>query len=650
MKKLVLLLFSFSPLAVAQSMPTAALSCNLLDAGGYSSTPSYRQCQVVTEGGISYKSLVNGNHGNDPATDGGTHWVPLYTLNSVTLAAAIGGAPVVTPPAPSDIIGDFFFNSTTGLGVNDSSGNGNNATITTSTGLVRDGLGFTFGATSEVDYTGGLNGAKTIYILANFPPGVVGVINNLTAAVLSSSNATGGSLEILGYQSTLSNSGGIYGVWVRGNGSPLMIVSDVYAGVHLITVSCTSSSTSAIYLDTVPLPLTSYQAGPAACASLQSSGHFLIGPSASNPSLTPAGITVYRETFASGSHTAAQVSTFGRAILNQARIAGVPIDPIIYRGTKRNWVFAGDSQTCGTGLTSTPACNVGTYSPLAHPTIAVANTTVNSYNVQNFGIPGEYIQGQLAALPSVYCPFANTIDGVSNASIQEGTNNFLTSGVTAAQVWAFMAAWGHNAAACGFRPIVNTMSSRGGNDANGTSYDTDMVTLNGLIRANWKSAGFAAVWDGGTWPAYGAVGAAGNATNFPDTIHYSAAIQSTQGISEACLADHLDGSSPGNMNPIAVTSSRTLTCADGGLNVNAVGGNVNLTFLTAQFLTDLPIRICNITPSGSNTVTATAPSDFTFNNVSGATTKTVSAGTCVNFVSTWNGLTTSSTGGFWKTM
>lgn len=120
------------------------------------------------------------------------------------------------------------------------------------------------------------------------------------------------------------------------------------------------------------------------------------------------------------------------------------------------------------------------------------------------------------------------------------------------------------------------------------------------------------------------------------------------GAAVACIINGMDGSSPSQMNPTTVTASSTATCADGGRLIDATAGNVVYTLPTAMYQTGRKVRYCNVTPSGTNTVTLAAPSDFPFNNISGNTSITISANTCSNLEATWNGLTTTSTGAYWR--
>jgi trimeric autotransporter adhesin len=316
--------------------------------------------------------------------------------------------------------------------------------------------------------------------------------------------------------------------------------------------------------------------------------------------------------------------------------------------------MTGDSITCGTTLTGgSSVCGTGTNASNAYWSTAVSSTT-NTYIPAVYGIPGAFVQQQIAYAPTVYDPLCVSSAGRSIATLFEGTNNFLTVAQTYSFVASLEAAWVSTMKAAGCRTILISPLSRQSTDGVGTTYDTDIIGLAALMRNLGVADAFI---DMGTDPAFGAVGAYANPSAlcsggncFNDGIHPSAAGHVRIGLAIACAVNALDGSSPAAMNQIAITAtSGTLACADGGRNFNAVGGSINWTLPTAMYQTGRKVRYCNITPSGSNTVTLTAPSDFPFNNVSGATTKTISAGACLNLEATWNGLTTSSTGAFWKT-
>jgi hypothetical protein len=93
------------------------------------------------------------------------------------------------------------------------------------------------------------------------------------------------------------------------------------------------------------------------------------------------------------------------------------------------------------------------------------------------------------------------------------TTNDIYFGYSASQVWSFVQKLGNDARSAGCIPIIATIPSGDGSETARQAYDA-------LVRANWKTAGFAALDDVAAYPALGASNAHTNTACFNgDGIH-----------------------------------------------------------------------------------------------------------------------------------
>ena len=569
-------------------------------------------------------------------------------ISGPTVIAALGYTPsTFAPLTGTGLLGQYQFNESSGTTLIDYSGNGNNGTITNSPTLT--GIGYNFSGTSNnVDLPAALNAANTYYFVVNFPPATFGNTNQNNSEFLSSTQTTSAAVEILGYVPPGSAASGNYGILVTdGAGTYLAEAPDFFAGTHIITVVCNVTGSPSLYLDGNLTGLA--VSSGSSCNGRQTGGHFRIGTSAHNGALTAFATTVYGAAFYSTVHTAATVQSVVTALRGQALGKGVPFLPTPYSSPNSFYLATGDSITCGQTLTGgTTTCGTGSVASNAYPALVPGSTT-NSYTAKNYGVPGAYVQQQISSAPYVYAPFCNTTAGQSVASLMEGTNNFLTAGVTAAQVFALQSSWVNLMKGYGCRTMLFAMLSRTGNAASSVTFDTQKNAMNAALRSGWKTTGAHAFVDFGSDPLLGADGAYANTSNFADGIHPTAAMQVRMAAAVACLINAIDGSSPQAMNQVALmTASATLSCADGGRLLDATANAVNYTLPSAMYMTGRQVRYCNVTHSGTNTATLTAPSDFPFNNTAGSTSVAVAQGACVNLEATFNGSTTAP-GNYWRT-
>jgi lysophospholipase L1-like esterase len=562
---------------------------------------------------------------------------------AANVSALLGYTPgaAVNFAFPGGLLADYTFNETAGTSLVDQSGNGNNGTITNSTGLTRDGIGYTYaGTTPNIDLPTALNATNTYYLAVNLPMAIVGsTASYFSMEILATSSTTGSYLEILGLLPPNTQGSGVSGIDVGGGsgGGTLVQPLDYVAGPHVITLVCPASGVPIVYLD--GYAVSNYNVQMSNCNAIATAGHFVFGPSGRSSSYNPQGLEYLGAAFYSGVHTPAQVGQVAAAIINNTARRGFPWYPASYSGATRFLLFGGDSITCGQGL----GCGTGVYSTSAYPSLTPAQTTVHTnYTAQNYGVPGAYVQQQVVAAPYTMGPYCNSSYGQSIAFLMEGTNNIAFSSVSAQGVADLNWAW-VNKVPPGCR--VGILTGILGNSV----ADATMQAYWQVLRAQRKANRVQVFVDLGSDPHWGQNGAESNTTYYQgDATHPTAVGQAEIAVATGCVIDAADGTSPGAMDPSFITAtSGTFTCAQGGENLNAVGGSINYTLHSAEWMTGNLVQYCNVTPSGSNTVTLTAPSDFPFNNVSGSTTISVAAGTCANFAATFNNAPTAP-GDFWQ--
>jgi trimeric autotransporter adhesin len=376
------------------------------------------------------------------------------------------------------------------------------------------------------------------------------------------------------------------------------------------------------------------------------SGSFEIGGSADSGNFS-AFAEFYDLRMSNNAHTPAQVAQNVSALINELSGRGITLFPSIkYVYPNQQLFFAGDSITCGFAIGGTPPCTLqaNPYVDGLTSSFAYGNnlSLEQSFGIHNYGTPSAMIEQQASAASVLYAPLCYTQQGQSIASLFEGTNN-VTAGESPATTWAYAAGWTKLLHSFGCKTIFISMISRGtsGAEAFKTAYTA-------LVRANWKQAGFDAFIDMESDPFLGCNGCNANTTYFvSDLTHPTPAGQLKLAAAVSATVNYLsNGSTAANPNPTIVTAATyTSTYDDGGLLFNTSANNIVDTLTSAQWMTGRIIKRCNVSTSGSNTLTITAPTDFPFDDAAGKTTVTVAAGACVSFQSTF--IAGTPNGDFW---
>lgn len=636
---------TFLPGAISVPNGTACVSV-VFDA----TTGNY--VQVGSSGGGGSGTVNSGTAGQYAKYAATGNAVSGGNLASGDITAALGYTPAAGAPLPTtNLLAQYNYTEVSGSVLTDYSGNGNNGTITVAP-TTQNGIGYYMGTSSNIDLPSALNATNTYYFLVNFPPASFGSTIAYLPTILASSQPGGttASMEIFGTAPVGANGGGFLGLLLLdATDTTLTQPADFFAGTHVITLVCPSGSPGVFYIDGQPSAV--YTTATQSCNARQTGGHFRFGTSGWNTSWTPNPITYYGSLFYSSVHSAATVAQVTAALLNIGRSKGVPFYPVPYSSPTKYAFFTGDSITCGTGLTGgSSICGTGTVASNAYPgLIAGGGYTTNTYAVRNFGIPGAYVQQQIASAPYSYAPLCTTTQGQSIGSLFEGTNNFLTAGVTAGQIFFLQASWINLLRSAGCRAILIDMISRGGVDGGGTvTLDADKDLLNTTMRNGWGNTGAVGLVDLGADPHIGCDGCYNNATYIlGDHTHPTAAGQVVIANAVACIVNAVDGSSPQHLNPIKiVASSYTTNCGDGGIIADASSSEVDITLNSALWQTGRIITICNNTITGTYSVLLHAPSDYPFGNVTGATLITLPNNSCDQFQSTYNGNNTTP-GDYW---
>jgi lysophospholipase L1-like esterase len=572
------------------------------------------------------------------------------TISQASITSALGytPAPIASLPDTANLTFDYRFSDTTGATLTDYSGFNRNAAITNGSGLTRSGISYLMTSPAQVDLPTTVNGTNSYYFLSNLPVAQTGVswgFNSNDGFLVNPSGGwgtqgvtiyTGGNIGTI----TISASPGVYGLEALGASAIVNSqVSDIIGAVHVIGLVCGTSSTT-FYLD--GYPLTNFR------STGNCNGANTVGNLRFQPQTTGVGYYYYRALGFSDVHSAATVLQVSTAIRAQGLAVGVPFTPVPYQSPKTFYFAAGDSITCGFGLSG---CTGGGTSTLSYPALVPALLT-NTYTSQNYGIPAALVQQQIITAPATYQPLCNTASGQTIASLMEGTNNFQgTSVATAASVFQLNVAWGRLMKTAGCRYTFIAMISRTGNANNGAiTYDAAKNNLNAVFRSGWAQSGANGFVDVGADPHLGCDGCYSNSTYFQgDGIHPTAAGQTILANADACIINGMDGSSPQLPNPTPITASTyTATCSDGGLIADTSSNNITITLNSALWQTGRVVQVCNNSASGSNALTVAAPSDFPFDNILGRTTATIANHSCQQWQAMFNGNTTTP-GDFWQT-
>jgi lysophospholipase L1-like esterase len=439
---------------------------------------------------------------------------------------------------PFAVDAEWPFNDGSGTTVRDISGNGHNATFASvGSAMTWNGYGLAFNANGD-SFPGAqaaltnITNFKSIIIAHCIYPDIqtTGTGGNLpyTAAPTIFGSSTADGINFSGAQT--AGEGSTFGAFRPSTVgvspfSPKAVAVNGYGQCQTSTL--TIGASDAFYEN--GLPVTIATAG-SSVAAITSTGGYEFGGGGFGAANVYRGTITYALLSVNTVWTAAQVQQLNTYI--QAKLAArkMPVYPTFNQSLSNQLIFAGDSIWAGHGGT-------GVWTSLL--------TLNNTYNVTNWSISGitAWDTGRLAE-SRWYSQIASS--AARNIVIFNPGTNDLFQTFTAATTWASIALEAKKTLAAGAIPVVSTIISRSGQD-------TADASLNVLIRAGWKQAGFAALLDTAELPQF-AAGGYSNATYYQaDGIHPKggAVCTNADGYGLLCLessrmVNTLDGSSAAN--------------------------------------------------------------------------------------------------------
>jgi hypothetical protein len=255
-----------------------------------------------------------------------------------------------------------------------------------------------------------------------------------------------------------------------------------------LTVACTLDTSDHIYVNGVEQAYSSQ--GSSASSATNSAGYEL-GTQAGAQTGAYSGTIEYAKIYASVL-TPTQIAQETAYIQRQVSVRpGFPTFPQSSSFTPQ-LICAGDSLSAG--YKGAEWCN-STYL-----------TTANSYNYAEWGLPSDQASSEAGLDQGRILTAVAPNAGRSIVSMMYCTND-LFFGYSPAQCWQLLQKIGADVRAAGGIPVISTIPSN-------SSTDSQRQTLDALIRANWQTAGFAALDDEAAIPGLGATGAYTNTACF----------------------------------------------------------------------------------------------------------------------------------------
>jgi lysophospholipase L1-like esterase len=430
--------------------------------------------------------------------DDSTQQLYVASIGSPCIWDMPGGTPQITR---TNLSAQYLLNEGGGVALNDTSGNGNTATLSGTAPSWLSTLGslaFASGSQQFVSLPATLNGAKTITVAYSFGPFYANsyALTNNNPSLLSASTSTGPFLKIsVGLPTATSNA--------KMSGVPAIVsatANRTYAydfggvGTHIVTYVL-GASTDHIYLDGLEVGGAQYQV-QGASAGLLSTGNWQIGGSSGLAGSWFAG-NIHGIWMWSDEKDAATVLKNTSSIktwLAQSRnvLFGLTKRPIQKLGNSVTCV--GDSITYGGNNGATPWCT------------GAALVLNDTYTVYNAGVSGAWTLDWMANAEAAGYYLQSGAKQV--ATVWLGTND-LQGGAVSATVLSSLAQSARAVQAQGYKVIVLPMLSRNG-------VDTSKNTFDALIQQYWPTFGdsFCNV---SADPLLGADGASTNATYFNTT-------------------------------------------------------------------------------------------------------------------------------------
>lgn len=565
----------------------------------------------------------------NPSTSKFRSWLCVDPNGVVTSPAfGAGQTGVLIPVITSGLIAEYRFTEGTGTTAFDTSGQGNNGTLSggVTWNTSAQGLGISLnGASQFISVPNTVNSFLTMIVVMQFQSNNQSV--TLPAIVCGNANAQ---QLWLGMTSLTAASGGAQTHKQIGGGMPLMswygaAVQDYSfyspSGTHIVGMVLGgngSPGTDAWYVQSAldqsqsVGPLTgnwpaAQGANRVTAGNLQIGGCSNTGAIGLNTWLTG---QIYYASFYNRQLSAGEMAQNFEAINTNMRARGITF-PGFSKTAVDQFVASGDSLTIG-GQAGFGATDTWLkYTTLTTGTWNTADIAQGGIQVgQFFGSPATGVLGDDQHLASTNSWFA-TIGGRNVITLWAGTNDIF-QGATAQQTFSGLQYLTRQYKVQGWRVIVSSMISR-------TTVDAGKNSYNALIRAYWPTFadGFA---DLAADPNLGADGANANASFFQaDGIHLLLATDINNVVP---IMQRAVNRQYGNLSfSTAATYASAAPAATATTAGSESGNTVTLTFGTAPCSQGNTITVAGVTPAGYNgnyTVLTRSATQITyFNNTTG---------------------------------
>ncbi|HEY0264189.1 MAG TPA: GDSL-type esterase/lipase family protein [Granulicella sp.] len=484
-----------------------------------------------------------------------------------SVPAGGGGSAAGSATLAAGATADYNFLEGTGTTVNDTTGNGNNATFGANPPAWTT-AGLSFIPKQGVSLPTALNGTQTFFVALYINPLSAGPqpYTNTYSPVISSSLGSNGFSLLTALDVTSSYLPNAFAPSLFVNGAHATSSQTLLSGFHVLAVTLGSGSAKDhLYIDGVEVGSYIRQT---TSASAQTSGNLYLGSSGINP-WDASGLygTVYRMRTYATALPSATVQMVSNSIAAEVASRGIATKPVpVPMGAPRIHAV-GDSITYGQGV-STP-----------WPSL-LSLTSLTGYATTDWGISGIMVAALAASEPNRVAPQCSSGPGSPSqiAIVFAGTND-LSGGFPETLAFQNLLAEVHTLKQAGCKVFVGTMISRGGTDgsASHATIDSDKNVFNAQILQQAKSFEADSIVDFAANPLLGADGASTNTTYFQaDQTHPTQAGQALLAAAASNVLNYYFGYSETNPH-VVTTLGYSMTAADGYISLSGLTGAGALT-------------------------------------------------------------------------
>lgn len=490
---------------------------------------------------------------------------------SIPSSTVTGSIPLI-PTA--GLLAEYRFDEGAGTTLTDYSGNGFNGTLVNSPTWSNGGLNFTRSSLQQVTLPGGLT--PSVRSIVVFSTNALADSTGQRVAIVGNTGAIG--LRILQNWDTKLQNVGVAG-GAAFDASNTYGWDSIGGSEMLTTVLDAANDTQYIG----PNALSGY---------IQRFGHFS-GTYLVNQLTLGGDATygyyqgrMYYALFYSTALTPAQIGAIYEAVKSRLRARGVDLSPQLNPTVTANQLaYVGDDLTAGGGGGTSYV-----------PSVSLTDT-FTSYNLGVLSKFALQLPYATRAVSTLYAPNAKR----NVVLVQAGMNDYATLGRTTAQITADLRSITTQLKLQGWAPILVTMLSRTGQDANKN-------LLNATLRADWKDMGAVALADPAQLAVLGADGASANVTYFTDGIHLTGTAASLYAgvVSQAINA--LSAYPQDTAGLVTITSGATynMSAEDRYLRIDPPGGSITVNLVSCAGQPGRRLEVKNIQSVGADTLTLDA--------------------------------------------